>query len=292
VTTTAEDNSVTGSVTSSDVDGGTPNYSVSGNPANGSVTMNPDGTYTYTPNANFNGSDSFDYTVNDGKGGVDTATVNINVTAVNDAPVAASATFTGLEDAAAISGTLTATDVDSGDTQTFTLGSNPSNGNVTLNANGTFDYVPNANFNGTDSFQYIVTDAAGATSIATATVTVTAVDDAPVAADSFAAADEGDAVITGAVSATDIDSASITFAVVGTAPAGLAFNNNGTFSFNPSNPAYNSLAAGQVQTLTVNFTATATGQSDAGVLTITVTGTNDAPVASAERQPAQRMAAQ
>jgi len=281
VTTTAEDNSVTGSVTSSDVDGGTPNYSVSGNPANGSVTMNPDGTYTYTPNANFNGSDSFDYTVNDGKGGVDTATVNINVTAVNDAPVAASATFTGLEDAAAISGTLTATDVDSGDTQTFTLGSNPSNGNVTLNANGTFDYVPNANFNGTDSFQYIVTDAAGATSIATATVTVTAVDDAPVAADSFAAADEGDAVITGAVSATDIDSASITFAVVGTAPAGLAFNNNGTFSFNPSNPAYNSLAAGQVQTLTVNFTATATGQSDAGVLTITVTGTNDAPVASA-----------
>ena len=58
-------------------------------PANGTVVDNGDGTFTYTPTANFNGEDSFTYTVADGNGGSDTATVNITVTAVNDAPVAA-----------------------------------------------------------------------------------------------------------------------------------------------------------------------------------------------------------
>ena len=56
--------------------------------SNGTLALNPDGAFTYTPDANFNGSDSFTYTVADGKGGTSTATVTITVTPVNDAPVA------------------------------------------------------------------------------------------------------------------------------------------------------------------------------------------------------------
>ncbi|BCN92322.1 hypothetical protein THMIRHAM_01070 [Thiomicrorhabdus immobilis] len=56
------------------------------NPANGSIIVNGDGTITYIPNPNYNGPDSFTYTISDGEGGIDTATVNVNVTPVNDAP--------------------------------------------------------------------------------------------------------------------------------------------------------------------------------------------------------------
>ena len=58
-------------------------------PADGTLVDNGDGTFTYSPNADFNGADSFTYTVSDGNGGTDTATVNITVNAVNDDPVAA-----------------------------------------------------------------------------------------------------------------------------------------------------------------------------------------------------------
>ena len=66
--------------------------------ANGTLVLNTDGTFTYTPDANFNGVDRFVYTLDDGNGGTDTASVRITVTAVNDAPVAADDTFTGDED--------------------------------------------------------------------------------------------------------------------------------------------------------------------------------------------------
>jgi len=89
---TLEDNALNGDVSdkTDDADGDTLTHSVEpgDGPANGTVTMNADGTYTYTPNANFNGTDSFTYTVDDGKGGTDTGTVFLSVTADNDDPVA------------------------------------------------------------------------------------------------------------------------------------------------------------------------------------------------------------
>ena len=286
-TTTAatanEDAVLNGFVESTDADAGdTATFSVAANAttSNGTLVMNTDGSYVYTPNADFVGTDSFTYTVKDAAGETGTSTVVITVNNTNDAPVAGNVIAVTSEDNGIVV-TPVSTDIDAGDTATYSVGSNPSNGSVVANANGTFTYTPNANFNGTDSFQYIVTDAAGATSIATATVTVTAVDDAPVAANSATSATEGAAVVSGSVSATDIDSASISFALDAAAPAGLTFNNNGSFSFDPTSPAYNYLDAGDVATITVGFTAAADGQSDGGVLTITVTGTNDVPTASA-----------
>ena len=86
--TTDEDTPVTVSVlgNDSDVDGDTLSVVGTTAPSNGSIVDHGDGTITYTPDADFNGSDSFTYTISDGNGGTDTATVTVTVDPVNDAP--------------------------------------------------------------------------------------------------------------------------------------------------------------------------------------------------------------
>src|SRR5213076_2251327 len=81
-----------------DIDGDTLSAMLVSGPANGSLTLNTDGSFTYTPNANFNGTDSFTYKVNDGAADSNVATVTLTVTAVNDAPAAANDTYTTFED--------------------------------------------------------------------------------------------------------------------------------------------------------------------------------------------------
>ncbi|MFM9844655.1 MAG: cadherin-like domain-containing protein, partial [Dongiaceae bacterium] len=99
----------------SDGNGDTLSVSLIGGPSNGTLTLNANGRFTYTPNADYNGTDSFTYQVADGNGGFDSATVTLIVTAVNDAPVlAAPGTIAVTEDtAAAISG-ISVADVDVG----------------------------------------------------------------------------------------------------------------------------------------------------------------------------------
>jgi Ca2+-binding RTX toxin-like protein len=89
---TAEDTAVSGTLpAASDANGDAVSYSRASNPSNGTVTVSSNGGYTYTPAANFNGSDSFTFTVSDGKGGSNTYTQTITVAPVNDAPVVANA---------------------------------------------------------------------------------------------------------------------------------------------------------------------------------------------------------
>ena len=124
------------SANDTDVDAGTTLTATLGaSPANGTVTLASDGSFTYTPNANFNGTDSFTYTASDGTAVSNVATVTITVTAVNDAPVAVNDTATTAEETA-VSGTVLGndTDVDAGTTLTATLGASPANGTVTLDA--------------------------------------------------------------------------------------------------------------------------------------------------------------
>ncbi|MBO1532115.1 tandem-95 repeat protein, partial [Psychrobacter sp. F1192] len=83
-----EDTVATGQLeAATDADGDELTYALKDNAANGTVTVNADGSYSYTPNADFNGEDSFTYTIDDGQGGVITQTATITVAAVNDAPV-------------------------------------------------------------------------------------------------------------------------------------------------------------------------------------------------------------
>src|SRR3954452_11030960 len=150
-------------------------------PAHGTLTMDYTGQFTYTPTANFAGTDSFTYTVSDGKGGTDTATVAINVTPVNDAPVAVADPTVGTANSTdgAISGLVNIEDLD-GDPLTYATASGPSNGSVVFDASaGTYTYTPTpaarqqaAQSPGlTDTFTIRGTDPYGA-SVTTATITV------------------------------------------------------------------------------------------------------------------------
>src|SRR4029079_5785725 len=116
--------------------------------SNGTVTLNADGSFTYTPAANFHGADSVTHTGNDGTAVSNVATVTVTVTGVNDAPVAVNDAATTAEETA-ISGTVLGndTDVDAGTTLTTSLVATASNGTVTLGTDGSFTYTPAANFN-------------------------------------------------------------------------------------------------------------------------------------------------
>ncbi|MEQ1670697.1 MAG: Ig-like domain-containing protein, partial [Hyphomicrobium sp.] len=119
--TTPEDAPLNGTLTATDVDGDPLTFSKASDPAHGTVTVRPDGTYTYTPAANYNGPDSFTYTVSDGHGGTVTKTVAIVVTPVNDAPAVSTITPPASKDGDVIRFDVSTliTDVD-GDTPTFT----------------------------------------------------------------------------------------------------------------------------------------------------------------------------
>ncbi|NIQ18619.1 MAG: tandem-95 repeat protein, partial [Gammaproteobacteria bacterium] len=143
---------------------------------NGVAVVNADGTYTYTPNADYNGPDSFTYTVTDADGDVDTGTVNITVTPVNDVPVAADDTLTVSVNSSPVAGNLAANDTDLGDGGiVWALATGATNGVAVVNADGTYTYTPNADYNGPDSFTYTVTDADG--DVSTATIMVSVVND-------------------------------------------------------------------------------------------------------------------
>ncbi len=181
----AEDNTLTIAMTagvlSNDTDANGDNLTVSNydnsSTEGGSVNVNGDGSFSYTPAANFAGTDSFNYTVSDGKGGVDSATVTIEVTAENDAPEAVDdsyslaenteLTFNAISNDSDVDGdTLT---IDNYDTASFNGGS------VSLNGDGSFTYIPVADFTGSDSFTYNISDGNGGTDTATVNLTVTEV---------------------------------------------------------------------------------------------------------------------
>src|SRR5207253_254860 len=132
--TTAEDTSVTINVrgNDSDVDADTVNVSAVTQGTNGSVVLNADGTVTYTPALNFNGTETFTYTISDGHLTA-TATVTVTVTAVNDAPTAVNDTTTTNEDTAAtINVRGNDSDVD-GDSVSVTAVTQGTNGSVVIN---------------------------------------------------------------------------------------------------------------------------------------------------------------
>ncbi|MEQ1651594.1 MAG: tandem-95 repeat protein, partial [Hyphomicrobium sp.] len=243
-------------------------------PANGSVTIGVGGNVTYTPNVNYNGSDSFTYTVTSG-GVTETTTVTMTITAVNDAPVADDETGTATEDTTltvpAASGLLVGdTDVDgnpltvtqftvAGVAGTFTAGSPaaiPGVGTLTINGDGSYTFVPAANYNGAVPVAtYTVDDGNGGTDTGTLTIAVTPVNDAPVADDETGTATEDTTLTVPAASGllvgdTDVDGNPLTvtqFSVAGVAgtftagsPAAipgvgtLTINGDGSYTFVPA----------------------------------------------------------
>ncbi|WP_139838221.1 FecR family protein, partial [Roseovarius gaetbuli] len=229
---TAEDTSVQIAVlgNDSDVDGDA--LSVTQATAqHGSVQINNDGTLSYTPDADFNGTDTISYTVSDGQD-VDTAEVTVNVGAVNDAPVAQDDSAVTAEDTSVQIAVLgNDSDVD-GDALSVTQAT-AQHGSVQINNDGTLSYTPDADFNGTDTISYTVSDGQDVDT-AEVTVNVGAVNDAPVAQDDSAVTAEDTSVqiaVLGNDSDVDGDALSVTQA---TAQHGsVQINNDGTLSYTP-----------------------------------------------------------
>ncbi|MEJ2233314.1 MAG: tandem-95 repeat protein [Syntrophobacterales bacterium] len=153
-------------------------------PSDGMLTLNPDGSFTYTPNLNFFGTDSFTYRANDGNSNSNLATVTTTVNTVNDPPKANNDSYSTNEDTTlnvSAPGVLANDSDPDGNPLTAILRSSPSNGSLTLDNNGSFTYRPDADFNGTDSFTYVANDGTSDSNVARVTITVNPAVDPPIA---------------------------------------------------------------------------------------------------------------
>lgn len=238
--TTDEDNPYVGDVLANDTDGDGDALAatIAGAPTHGTVVLAPGGTFTYTPDADWQGTDAFTYAVADGQGGSDTATVTVTVTSVNDAPSATGGTATSSGGLAA-NGTVVASDPE-GDSLTYSIAAGPIGGTVVLNGStGSYTYTPTAAFahagGGTDTFAVTVSDGNGGTSIATVIVIVEPVNTVPTL-DVSTAAPAPDRSVVFTVTTSDADGDTVTVA------ASAAFgtftdNGDGTWTYRP-NPSF------------------------------------------------------
>jgi large repetitive protein len=270
---TVEDTPVTVAVLAndSDVDGNPLTVTAATSP-DGQVTINPNGTVTFMPNPNFNGTTTVTYTISDGNGGTSTATVTLTVAAVNDVPVANPSSATTDED---VPLTLTplANDSDADGNALMVTAVSAQNGIVTINADGTVGYVPNPNFNGTDVVTYTISDGQGGTATSTITVIVNSVNDVPVAAnDSVTTPEDGPVTIAVLANDTDADGNPLTITAASSPNGAVVINADGTISFTP-NPNFNGPA-------TITYTISdGQGGTATATVSVNVTPVNDAPVA-------------
>ncbi|MDB5857580.1 MAG: hypothetical protein JWQ76_1269, partial [Ramlibacter sp.] len=238
VLATAEDTVVAGNLlaTAADIDSGALGGALVDGPAHGSLAINTDGTFSYTPDANYFGSDAFTFRVSDGALDSATATVRIDVAAVNDVPTAQDATLQAIEDTVlAVDFRDFGADIEDTALQPVIL-SGPAHGVLVRNADGSYRYEPAADFNGTDVVRFALRDTEGALSNeATLTFTVTAVNDAPTVGDRAIAGTE-DRILRGSLLATaaDVDSSSLSARMVtGPAHGHLLVGDDGSFVYTP-----------------------------------------------------------
>ena len=213
---TAEDSSITFpagwlSGDDFDVEGDHLEVSAVHHASHGTVRLNPDGTITFTPDADFNGEAGFRYTVKDGNGGFSGGAVRVHVAAVNDAPVATPDGITMIEDTSKTFSACNLSgddrDVD-GDPLSVTAVDGARHGSVTLNPDGTITFTPEAGFTGDASFRYTVEDGNGGSDSASVTVHVLSSNHAPEAINisNTSLREETDGAVVGKLSVIDPDS--------------------------------------------------------------------------------------
>ncbi|UTF61348.1 Ig-like domain-containing protein [Gilvimarinus sp. DA14] len=188
----------------SDVEGDLLSVTAVTQPSNGTVTL-VNGEVRYTPDANFTGQDTFTYTVSDGEGGTESATVTVNVTPENDAPVANDdGILNGTEDTTSgvLNAAMLSNDIDlDGDALTITHVNGVAltgaaqnidvlNGTVSIDASGSIRFTPAADYTGAVSFEYSISDNNGGADTAIVSGTIAPVDDAPTTSNAAVRTDE------------------------------------------------------------------------------------------------------
>ena len=244
--TVHEDNSITISdeqllANSSDIEGDVSVDSVSYSGADGVFQDNGDGTYTFSPNENFNGEVSLDVVVVDEEGATDSTTAGITVLEVNDPPIAGATSYSVNEDEVIIftEEQLLAQSSDvEGDVSLKSVSYSGSDGILTANDDGTYSFAPNENFNGGVSLDVVVADEDGATATTNANIDVLPVNDAPVSGDLAYSVDEDGSITLSQeqllAQAGDVDSDNLEAVnLTAVANATVVENQDGSFTITP-----------------------------------------------------------
>ena len=280
----------------------------------GSLTLGADGSYTYTLNNNLYAvqslgagetlTDTFTYTVTDSHGAIGSNTLTVTINGTNDAPTVAAAIASVAEDAqTTATGTLpTPLDMDTHDSVSFLAqnGTPGTYGTLTLNADGSYAYAldntsPTVQGLGvgetlTDTFTYTVTDNHGATASNTLTVTIHGTNDAPTVAAAAASVTEDSQTTASGILPTpqDMDTHdSVSFLAQNGTPGTygtFTLNADGSYTYvlNNSLPAIQTLGVGETLTDTITYTVSdGHGGTASNTLTVTISGTNDAPTVAA-----------
>ncbi|ELB2105530.1 tandem-95 repeat protein, partial [Vibrio parahaemolyticus] len=248
-------------------------------PSSGSLINNGDGSLTYTPTLNSTGQDTYQYQICDTSGSCDTATVTINIIAVNDPPNVQGEEAT-IDQDTPFTVYLEENDSDpEGESITVTILDGPSNGQVIQNPDGSYTYQPNPGFFGTDTITYEVCDSNGACATGTLTITVlenNEVNSSPQAMDDSASTLEEQSVVINVIS-NDVDlegnlnPASVT--ATSSPTNGTIINNgDGSFTYEP-NENFNGIDEFTYQVCDTEPLC------DEAMVTIEVLPVNDAPVA-------------
>lgn len=299
------------------VNGSSSNVGIPQTGSYGTLTLNADGSLSYAPDAanpvvialgpGAHVVDTFTYQVTDSQGGSSSTTLAVTIAGSNLAPVANDNAYSVNEDqilSVAASGVLV-NDADPDlNALTASLVSGTSSGTLVFNGNGAFTYTPNANFSGTDSFAYQVSDGSLISNIATVTLTVLSINDEPVAVGDVVAVNQ-DATLNASVAAgvlgndTDADAGeSLTVIQVETGPSAagvlpltpgvltssygtLTVHADGSYTYVANGVASKMLGAGEKSDDTFVYTLRdASGATSSSTLTFSITGSNDAPTNS------------
>ena len=251
----------------------------------GQIDIRSDGTFTYDPPTGFAGSDTVSYTVQDADAAFSSALLTIQVLAVttgNNAPVAVSDLFALAEDAGVTKSSISllANDADAdGNVLTALTESakaTSESGLINIAADGSFTYDPPANFNGTDTVTYTVTDGIDS-AVGALTITVSAVNDPPIA-NNDSAATGLNTLLTAALSLlsndTDVDSDTLSLVSSDdpvTYPFDLPTANGGTVTVTASDGSYRYVPPNDFTGVdAVTYTVSDGSATDSGTLSVTV----------------------
>ncbi len=240
----------------------------------GTLSLNPNGGFLYTPSSNYTGADSFTYRAYDSGATGNVATVNISIGLTNTAPVANNDSYTTAEDttlAVPVAGVLTNDSDADADALTATLVTGPTHGTLNLDANGGFTYTPATNYSGPDSFTYRANDGLTNSAVATVNITVTPVNDAPLA-DSQSVTTPEDKALPITLTGSDVDGPAINFVIVTLPTHGTLTGSGANLTYQPAT----NYTGPDSFTFTVNDGSLT---SAVATVSINVTPVNDAPVA-------------